>query len=195
MTPEGDDTHVITWLQKLQMRCIDTTMRLVNAPGHVRGHVGARPINTNTWLLPIESNMRCCYFTVRAIGMHAIKGSEASHALYGNRSACRCGVGDYDGALADAEECIRLSPSWGKGYVRKGAALYGLYRFDDAVKTYEIGLTHEPSLAPLTDGLNDALRRRKAMGGRWTISDAPPDADPLLAPFSLMRLSIGNGAG
>ena len=130
----------------------------------------------------------------RAIGMHAIKGSEASHALYGNRSACRCGVGDYDGALADAEECIRLSPAWGKGYARKGAALYGLYRFDDAVKTYELGLTHEPSLAALTDGLNDALRRRKAMGGRWTISDAPPDADPLLAPFSLMRLSIGNGS-
>jgi tetratricopeptide (TPR) repeat protein len=54
----------------------------------------------------------------RAIGLHAIKGEAASHALYGNRSACRCGFGDYEGALADAEECIRLSPSW---YPRSGS--------------------------------------------------------------------------
>ena len=103
----------------------------------------------------------------RAIGMHACQGEPASHALYGNRSACRCGFGDYDGALTDADECIKLNPTWAKGYVRKGAALHGLYKLDEAVRAYERGLTYDPSLTALTDGLNDALRRRKAMGGTW----------------------------
>ena len=110
-----------------------------------------------------HAEMAAAHYT-RAIGIHACKGTEAGHALYGNRSACRCAAGDHDAALADAEECIRLSPAWAKGYVRKGAALHGLYRFDDAVAAYEHGLTHEPALAALTEGLNDALRRRKADG-------------------------------
>ncbi len=111
-------------------------------------------------------NLAAATYT-RAIGMHACEGTPAPHTLYGNRSACRCGAGEYHGALADAEECIRLNPKWAKGYVRKGAALHGLYRFDDAVHAYELGLTHDPSLDALTTGLNDALRRKKAAGGEW----------------------------
>ena len=103
----------------------------------------------------------------RAIGLHAIRGDPASHTLYSNRSACRCGLEDFEGALADAEECIRLDATWGKGYVRKGAALHGLYRLDEAVCAYDEGLVHEPTLAALTDGRNDALRRQQAAGGHW----------------------------
>ena len=106
----------------------------------------------------------------RTIGMHACDGTAASHTLYGNRSACRCGLGDYEDALLDAEECIRLNPTWAKGYVRKGAALHGLFRLDEAVRAYEAGLVHDATLAALTDGMNDALRRRKAMGGVWEVA-------------------------
>ena len=131
---------------------------------------------------------------IGAIGMHAIKGSEASHALYGVRSACRCGVGDYDGALLRTpEECIRLSPAWGKGYARKGAALYGLYRFDDAVKTYELGLTHEASLAALTDGLKRRAATKKGNGWCGGQSATRRPTPTRCSRPSLMRLSIGNG--
>ena len=92
-----------------------------------------------------------------------------SHTLFGNRSACRCGFGDYEGALDDADMCIKLSPTWAKGYARRGAALHGLFRLDEAVRTYETGLSHDPSLAALKDGLADALRRREAAGGEWTV--------------------------
>lgn len=103
----------------------------------------------------------------RAIGMHACHGTSAPPSLYGNRSACRSGVGDYDGGLADAIEAIQLDPTWAKGYVRKGAALHGLFRLGDAIDAYEEGLKHDSSMVALSDGLNDALRRRKAEGGRW----------------------------
>lgn len=106
----------------------------------------------------------------RAIGLHACDGTPAPHALYSNRSACRSSCGDFEGALADAEECVRLSPTWAKGYVRLGGALHGLYRLDEAVRAYEAGLQHDPSLAALTDGLKAALFRRKAAGGQWEIA-------------------------
>lgn len=108
----------------------------------------------------------------RVIGIHACSGKPAPHALYSNRSACRCGFGDYDGALSDAEECVSLSPTWAKGYVRVGAALHRLYRLDEAVRAYELGLTYEPSLTALSDGLSDVLRRRKAAGGHWDVAFA-----------------------
>ena len=103
----------------------------------------------------------------RAIGLHACEGTPASHVLYANRSACRSGFGDYDGGLMDAVQCIDLNPTWPKGYLRKGAALHGLFRWDEAVRAYELGLAHDPSLGALTDGLQDALRRRKAAAGEW----------------------------
>jgi hypothetical protein len=99
----------------------------------------------------------------------AIRLSPKSHALYGNRSACRCGIGDYELALADAEECIRLAPSWPKGFARKGAALHGLYRLDDAILAFEGGLKIDPESAALKEGLADALKRKKAMGGQWQV--------------------------
>ena len=45
-----------------------------------------------------------------------------------------------------------------QGYGRKGAALHGMGRFDDAIAAYEMGLKAEPGLAMLTNGLEDAKR-------------------------------------
>ena len=100
-----------------------------------------------------------------AIGL----ASSPSHALFGNRSACRCGFGDYAGALEDANTCIKIAPTWAKGYVRRGAALHGLFRMDEAVQAFEDGLAHDPNFEPLRQGLADALRRRKAAGGDWSV--------------------------
>ncbi|KAJ9464358.1 Protein STIP1-like protein [Diplonema papillatum] len=59
----------------------------------------------------------------------------------------------YRQALADAERCIQLAPTFGKGYVRKGAALYGLTKFREARDAYQAGLAQEPGLVHLKDGL------------------------------------------
>lgn len=43
-------------------------------------------------------------------------------------------------ALADAMQCVKLAPRWGKGYARQGAALVGLGRPDDALPVFAAGL-------------------------------------------------------
>jgi len=104
----------------------------------------------------------------------------ATHVLYSNRSACYCGLRKYDEALSDATKCIEMKGDWGKGYGRKGAALHGLGRFDQAIAAYEKGLDVEPGLAMLTKGLEDAKReaeREKGAGGLGGLANvfAAPD--------------------
>ncbi len=41
--------------------------------------------------------------------------SEA-HKLYSNRAACYTKLGAWNDGLKDAEECIRLAPTFTKGY-------------------------------------------------------------------------------
>lgn len=47
-----------------------------------------------------------------------------------------------------------MNPSWAKGYARKGAALHGARRYDDAIAAYEEGLKVEDSPA-LKKGLKE----------------------------------------
>ena len=73
-----------------------------------------------------------------------------------------------------------MKGDWGKGYGRKGAALHGLGRFDQAIAAYEKGLDVEPGLAMLTKGLEDAKReaeREKGAGGLGGLANvfAAPD--------------------
>ncbi len=47
-----------------------------------------------------------------------------------------------------------MNPAWSKGYARKGAALHGLKRYDDAIVAYEAGIKYEDSPA-LRKGLQE----------------------------------------
>lgn len=51
-------------------------------------------------------------------------------------------------------QCVTLNPTWGKGYARKGAALHGARRFDEAIAAYEKGIEYEDSPA-LRKGLQE----------------------------------------
>ena len=99
----------------------------------------------------------------------AIAVDASNHVLYSNRSAAHAGNQDFDAALTDAERTVAMKPDWPKGYSRKGAALHGLRRYDDAVDAYEAGLKLDPASAVLTSGLEDAkaakARAANARGG------------------------------
>jgi len=84
----------------------------------------------------------------------AIALDSKNHVLWSNRSAARAGKKEWEAALSDAEECINVNPSWAKGYARKGAALHGARRYDDAVLAYEAGIKLEDSPA-LRKGLQE----------------------------------------
>jgi len=44
-------------------------------------------------------------------------------------------------------QCVEINPNWGKGYARKGAALHGARKWDEAIAAYEQGIKVEDSPA------------------------------------------------
>ena len=76
----------------------------------------------------------------------AIEVSETpNHVLYSNRSACYASSKDFAKALEDAKECVKINPSWAKGYNRLGAAHYGLGDLDEAEQSYKKALELDSS--------------------------------------------------
>lgn len=85
----------------------------------------------------------------------AIKLNDKNHVFYSNRSAAYLSKGWSDSALKDADKCIEIKPDWPKGYGRKGAALHGLKRYDDAIKIYETALEKFPEDPSLKNALDE----------------------------------------
>uniref|UniRef100_A0A8C4I2A9 Stress-induced-phosphoprotein 1 n=1 Tax=Dicentrarchus labrax TaxID=13489 RepID=A0A8C4I2A9_DICLA len=83
----------------------------------------------------------------------------SNHVLFSNRSAAYAKKGNYENALQDACETIKIKPDWGKGYSRKAAALEFLGRLEDAKGTYHEGLRQEPSNQQLKEGLQNIEAR------------------------------------
>ncbi|VEU24204.1 DEKNAAC105427 [Brettanomyces naardenensis] len=90
----------------------------------------------------------------------AIDVSETpNHVLYSNRSACYASLHEYADALKDAEECVKINPTWAKGYNRVGAAYLGENKTTEAREAYEKALELDPSNKMAQSGLDDILRR------------------------------------
>ena len=84
----------------------------------------------------------------------AIEVDPKNHVLFSNRSAAYSSLHSYGEALTDAETAISIKPDWAKAYGRKGAALQGSGRIEEARKAYEQGLALEPDNAQLKKGLD-----------------------------------------
>ncbi|GAA6033203.1 hypothetical protein JCM8097_002993 [Rhodosporidiobolus ruineniae] len=68
----------------------------------------------------------------------AIELAPTSYLLLGNRSLASLKLSPpaYATALEDADAALKLAPTWAKGYVRRGEALEGLGRTEEAVEAY-----------------------------------------------------------
>ena len=69
-----------------------------------------------------------------------------------------------------AIKCIKLRPSWGKAYCRKGAALVGLGQAGEGVKAYLAGLQANQSgecHTALKEGLREAKEDIKRAQQRY----------------------------
>jgi len=85
----------------------------------------------------------------------AIGYDPTNHVLYSNRSAAYSSLNKYEDALADANKTIELKSDWSKGYGRKGTALHGLGKLEEALESYEKGLELEPTNAVIKKGRDD----------------------------------------
>ncbi|KIK91838.1 hypothetical protein PAXRUDRAFT_115895, partial [Paxillus rubicundulus Ve08.2h10] len=70
---------------------------------------------------------------------------EELSTVISNRSTTLFELGDYLGALADAETVITVRRDWPKGHFRKAKALLGLGRLQEAQEAISLGLQFEPN--------------------------------------------------
>ena len=75
------------------------------------------------------------------------------HIYYSNRSACYTAINEYQKAVEDSDQCIKLDPKWAKGYYRRGNALALLHRHNEALEA----LTKGNQLDPKDQGIKDKL--------------------------------------
>lgn len=80
----------------------------------------------------------CCFSSPLECSQ-AIELNDGDHVFFSNRSGALLALGRGEDALADANKCIALSPTWIKGYSRKAAALHALKRFPDAIAAFRQG--------------------------------------------------------
>jgi len=77
----------------------------------------------------------------------ALRHTPLNEKLLSNRSAAYLKITQYQLALDDASKAQQIQPGWSKIYFRKGQALRGLKRFDDAVSAFREGKAVDPGNA------------------------------------------------
>ena len=93
----------------------------------------------------------------------AIQKDPKNHVFVSNRSASYGGLEQWDKARDDAKECIRLDPSFVKGYYRLASAQMALQDHDGALATIRQGLTVEPNNPQLTKQMKIVQQQKKLM--------------------------------
>ncbi|KAK4509222.1 uncharacterized protein ATC70_007572 [Mucor velutinosus] len=76
--------------------------------------------------------------------------------ILSNRSAANLALSNYVDALVDAHIVTQLKNDWSKGWFRKGKALMGLQRFDEAGKAFHTALLYTD--ANEREGLMEAIK-------------------------------------
>ncbi|CAG5117190.1 unnamed protein product [Candidula unifasciata] len=99
----------------------------------------------------------------------ALEISGTDHLLLSNRSHGYALMDRFEEALVDSQQVVQLCPDWPKGYLRKGCALYGLGRYEEAVVSFLQCLALDQNVSSAKEYLSKALDR---------ILSAPPPDDP-----------------
>ena len=87
---------------------------------------------------------------------------EDNYVFFSNRSGAYASMKRFQDALNDADACVKRAPQWAKGYSRRGGALFGLGRLEDAKAAYEEGLKLEPSNQACKDGIAEVNAKAAA---------------------------------
>jgi len=77
----------------------------------------------------------------------AVREDPFCEVYFSNRSAAFVALKQFKEALDDADEVVRLKPAWVKGHTRRGAALSGMKKHEEARKAYAKACDLEPANA------------------------------------------------
>eukprot|EP00270_Netrium_digitus_P008782 TRINITY_DN2641_c0_g1_i1.p1 TRINITY_DN2641_c0_g1~~TRINITY_DN2641_c0_g1_i1.p1 ORF type:complete len:178 (-),score=56.26 TRINITY_DN2641_c0_g1_i1:239-772(-) len=98
------------------------------------------------------------FLKAAALYTQAIKLDPNNHTLHSNRSAAFLQLYKYPKALADADETIRLNPTWDKGYFRRGSVLEALKRYDEALGAFQEAAMKNPGNSEVTQKIKQLTR-------------------------------------
>ena len=87
----------------------------------------------------------------------AIDLDPENHVFFSNRAAAYMAMEKFDKALRDADECVRLQPTWAKGYSRRAAAKFHLGDLQAAKLAYSKAWDLEPTNAKTKADLEHVL--------------------------------------
>ena len=77
----------------------------------------------------------------------AVREDPFNEVYFSNRSAAFVALKQFKEALDDADEVVRIKPAWVKGHTRRGAALSGMKKHEEARKAYAKACDLEPANA------------------------------------------------
>jgi hypothetical protein len=81
--------------------------------------------------------LRAVELFTQAINIGNTGTNDAGKAvLFSNRCAAYLTISKFDESLQDAEQSIKLNPSWAKGWARKGASWFGGQKYKEAALAY-----------------------------------------------------------
>lgn len=126
------------------------------------------------------------YEGARAAYSEAIAQDPTDAVFFCNRAAAASHLGDFEAAVADAQNSASLRPSYHKAHSRLGLALVELGRLDEAVAAYEAAIAVAPESAQ--EHLQKQLNSAKAKPAPAGNNGGMPDLGALASMF-------GGGAG
>ena len=88
----------------------------------------------------------------------AIELDASNHVYYSNRSASYGALGKWDLAKTDAATCVKIQPSFAKGYARLANALRHLNKIPEALEALSQGKTVDPE----NPDINSLMRQMKS---------------------------------
>lgn len=105
------------------------------------------------------------YHEVKSIECYtkAIALDKNNHVYFSNRSASHAGKRKWDEAITDAKECIKLNPSFIKGYYRLSSAQIEKNELDAATSTIKQGLNIEPDNSQLQKLMRSIKLKKQVM--------------------------------
>lgn len=113
------------------------------------------------------------YETAIKFYTEAIELDPQNHIYYSNRSLCYAETKKLDEAKADADLCIKIEPSFVKGYHRLANALFLAGKLDEATAAVRQGLQKDSNMTEL----NKLLRKIKAKKAALQSRRSPAQID------------------